>query len=284
MATLTLAPVRVVTTLRTGSCPDGYVTQDRTLRPLTRNERKAGKRDELKEWYGTYGCVRPCRRQHRRQPEKMRSPRQEPIPNNPPKDVQEEVYAEIRSHLRLVALDLARGQFISYSDIADMEHELFRSAIDELPKWDPSKASRKTYLYEVTALNKIDAVRSLNAKKRQGDYTRLSITGGPAVEKADGCEGNEPQGQFVSEESIADRTRTIERFEFLLDFYTFMAMLEDDERLALDYLLADFTQEEIAKMMGIHRCTWRRTILESLQMKAAFCGFAPHRRRGVRVS
>ena len=284
MAALPLAPVRVVTTLRTGSCPDGYVTQDRTLRPLTRSERKAGVPDELKTWYDTYGCVRPGRRFHRRQPGKDRPPRQEAVQHNPSVYEQEEVYEEIRSHLRLVALDLARGGFIRYSDVPDMEHDLFRSAIDELPKWDPSKASRKTYLYEVTALNKIDAVRNLNAKKRQGDYTRLSITGGPAVEKADGCEGLEPQGWCVSEESIPDRAATIERFEFMLDFYTFMAMLEDDERLALDYLLAEFSQDEIAKMMGIHRCTWRRTILESLQMKAAFCGFAPHRRRGVRVS
>lgn len=271
MAASALAPIRVVTTLRTGSCPEGYVTLDRTLRPLTRSECKAGVPNELKEWYDTYGCVHPGRRQRRRQPEKERPPRQKSVQYDPSVYEQEEVYAEICSHLHLVALDLARGRFIRYSDVSDMEHDLFRAAIDELPKWDPSKSSRKTYLYEVTALNKIDAVRNLNAKKRQGDYTRLSITGGPAVEKVDGGDGLEPQGRCVSEESIPDRAATVERLEFAMDFRAFLAMLEDDERLALDYLLAEFSQDEIAGMMGIHRSTWRRTILESLQMKAAFC-------------
>lgn len=281
MAAKTLSPVRIVTTVRTGSCPEGYVTEDRTLRPLTKAERKAGKPDELKEWYATYGSVRSCRRPHRRQPDKIRPPRPEPVPNDPPKEVQDEVYREIGGNLRRVSLDLARSQFISFSDIADMEHELFRAAIDDLPKWDPAKASRKTYLYEATATNKIDAVRALNAKKAQGGYTHVSITGGPVP---DGSEGVEPPSGEISEEVLEDRASSIEAFEFRIDFDAFAAMLESDELLALDYLLSDFTQEEVAGLMGIPRCTWRRTILESLQMKAAFCGFAPHRRRGVRVS
>ncbi len=277
MAAKTLSPIRIVTTVRTGSCPEGYVTEDRTLRPLTKAERKAGKPDELKEWYATHGSVRPVRRVHRRQPDKIRPPRPEPVPNDPPKEVQDEVYREIGGNLRRVSLDLARSQFISFSDIADMEHELFRAAIDDLPKWDPAKASRKTYLYEVTATNKIDAVRSLNAKKAQGGYTHVSITGGPVP---DGSEGVEPPSGEISEEVLADRASSIEAFEFRLDFDAFAAMLDTDELLALDYLLADFTQEEVAGMMGIPRCTWRRTILDSLQAKAEFCGFTPHRRRG----
>ena len=278
MAAKTLTPVRLVTTIRTGSCPEGYVTQDRILRPLTKAERKAGKPDELKEWYATYGSVHPHRNPHRRQPDKVRPPRPAPVPNDPPKEVQDEVYKEIGGNLRRVSLDLARSQFISYSDIADMEHELFRAAIDDLPKWDPEKSSRKTYLYEATAANKIDAVRSLNAKKAQGGYTHVSITGGPVPE---GCDGVEPPSGEISEEVLADRASSIEAFEFRLDFDAFAAMLDTDELLALDYLLADFTQEEVAGMMGIRRCTWRRTILDSLQAKAEFCGFKPHRRKGV---
>ncbi len=183
MAAKTLTPVRIVTTMRTGSCPEGYVTEDRTLRPLTKAERKAGKPDELKEWYATHGSVRPVRRVHRHQPDKIRPPRPEPVPNDPPKEVQDEVYREIVGNLRRVSLDLARSQFISYSDIADMEHELFRAAIDDLPKWDPAKASRKTYLYEVTATNKIDAVRSLNAKKAQGGYAQGREPGDRTVQR-----------------------------------------------------------------------------------------------------
>ena len=62
-------------------------------------------------------------------------------------------------------MDLARAKLISYSDIPDIEHDLFRAAIDDLVHWNPEKSSRKTFLYESSARNKIDIVRRLNAKK-----------------------------------------------------------------------------------------------------------------------
>ena len=66
-----------------------------------------------------------------------------------------------------------------------------------------------------------------------------------------------------------------------MDFDVFVAMLEADELLALDYLLADIPQMKVAELMQINRSTWRRTILESLQMKAAYCGFTPRTQKGV---
>lgn len=279
--TVSLPPIRIVSTLRTGSCPEGHVIQDRVLKPLSAQERKAGVKDELKEWYQIFGCVRPCRRNRRRQLDKVRPPRPQPLQNDPPKDVQTEVYHEMRGHFNFVARDLARSGFISQSDVPDVEHDLFRAAIDDLPKWDPEKSSRRTYLYEATAMNKIDIVRALNAKKRQGDYTRLSITNCPSSETDAGDSNSVPPDGTVSVETIAERVPSIDALEFKLDFDVFVAMLEADELLALDYLLADIPQMKVAELMQINRCTWRRTILESLQMKAAFCGFAPHRRRGV---
>ena len=121
MAAKTLTPVRLVTTIRTGSCPEGYVTQDRILRPLTKAERKAGKPDELKEWYATYGSVHPRRNPHRRQPDKVRPPRPEPVPNDPPKEVQDEVYKEIGGYegpTLLIHGSADRIVSISYSEKA----------------------------------------------------------------------------------------------------------------------------------------------------------------------
>ena len=280
MAT-SLAPIRVVSTLRSGSCPEGRIIQDRILKPLTTQQRKAGVKDELKEWYQKFGSVRPGRRDRRRQPDKARSPRPQPIQNDPPKDVQTEVYCEMRGHFNFVARDLARSGFISQSDIPDVEHDLFRAAINDLPKWDPEKSSRRTYLYEATALNKIDIVRALNAKKRQGDYTRLSITNEPS-QGTESCDSGPAAGcGTVSVESIPERSSSVKVLEFKMDFDVFVEMLEADELLALDYLLADIPQMKVAELMQINRSTWRRTILESLQMKAAYCGFTPRTQKGV---
>lgn len=280
MAT-SLTPIRVISTFRSGSCPEGRIIQDRVLRPPTAQQRKAGMKDELKEWYQTFGCVHSERRDLRRQPDKVRPPRLRPIQNDPPKDVQTEVYCEMRGHFNFVARDLARSGFISQSDIPDVEHNLFRAAINDLPKWDPEKSSRRTYLYEATALNKIDIVRALNAKKRQGDYTRLSITNEPPQGTESGDTGPASGCRTVSVESIPERSPSIKVLEFKMDFDVFVAMLEADELLALDYLLADIPQTKVAELMQINRCTWRRKILESLQMKAAFCGFSPRTRKGA---
>jgi hypothetical protein len=64
-------------------------------------------------------------------------------------------------------------------------------------------------------------------------------------------------------------------------FHDLIERLDADELLALDYLLAEFPHEEIAKMMGLTRPTWRRTVLESIQMKAELCGFIPRKKKGV---
>lgn len=278
-----LTPIRIVRLLRTSRHPEGIIIEERILRPLNKEERKAGAKDELKEWYRTFGYGKPSRRQHRRQQDKMPQPRKAPVPNDPPKDVQTEVYQEIRAHLHLVAMDLARAKLISYSDIPDIEHDLFRAAIDDLVHWNPEKSSRKTFLYESSARNKIDIVRRLNAKKRQGDYTRLSISNESASADSDGdaAYSDGVRAGSVSAESIPDRCRSIEQLEFRMAFHDLIERLDADELLALDYLLADFPHEEIAKMMGLTRPTWRRTVLESIQMKAELCGFIPRKKKGV---
>lgn len=278
MTTTTLRPVRIVTTLRTSSCPEGRVIEDRIIAPLSAKDRRAGKKDELREWYRTFGCVRPERRQHRRQLEKIRQPRKQAVQSNPSKDVQTEVYRELHDHLNRVATDLARQKVISYSDIEDVVHDLFRAAIDDLPRWNPEKSSRKTFLYESTALNKIDIVRKLNARKRQADYTKLSISTESASSDAMHDASGVGESGSVSEETIPETHSSFRDLEFRLALHDLIERLDADELLALDYLLQEFTQDETAMLMGYKRCTWRRNVLESIQMKAELCGFKPHKK------
>ena len=248
------------------------------MRPLNKEEKKAGAKDELKEWYRTFGCVRPERRQHRRQLEKIRQPRKQAVQSNPSKDVQTEVYRELHDHLNRVATDLARQKVISYSDIEDVVHDLFRAAIDDLPRWNPEKSSRKTFLYESTALNKIDIVRKLNARKRQADYTKLSISTESASSDAMHDASGVGESGSVSEETIPETHSSFRDLEFRLALHDLIERLDADELLALDYLLQEFTQDETAMLMGYKRCTWRRNVLESIQMKAELCGFKPHKK------
>ena len=274
-----LTPIHIVTTLRTGTCPDGYVIQDRVIMPLTKRERDEGQHNELKEWYNVYGEVQPRHCPHRRQPSKVRPPRQKPVPNDPPKEVQEEVYKEMKRHFDLVAFDLARTKVINYADVPDMAHDLFRMAIKELPKWNPAKASRKTYLYKVTADNKIDIARALNAKKRGGDASRVSITAAPSAAEED-ADYNALQAGAVSEEIIPNEATTVERLEFKMSLFDFLSMLDADELLVLQYLISEVSEKDIAKMMGLNRSSLRRGILESLEMKATYCGIVPYGRKG----
>ena len=79
----------------------------------------------------------------------------------------------------------------------------------------------------------------------------------------------------ISIEAIPDR-KAIERMEFAWAYNELVALLDADERLALDYLLRDYDQSTVADWMSRSVMWFRRHILRSLQAKAEFCGFTPH--------
>lgn len=81
----------------------------------------------------------------------------------------------------------------------------------------------------------------------------------------------------IKAEQLPDTSpRSIGRLEFELALHDLAAMLDPDELLALDYLLQGYEGTEVAELMGQRYTTWRKNILESLQMKAECCGFYPH--------
>lgn len=273
--------IRVRTFLRTGS--GEHLVSDRILRPLTAAERRQGRRDELRDYLETHGLPGAKHKGKRRYKPSARDMDSETVSQlnmaldqsgAPSKEDQEAIYKMMRSHLSLVAHDLAASGTISFSDVHDAEMQFFCVCRDSLAKWDPAKAGLKTFLYECVATAKLDFVKSIKREKRSFSHKHI-----PIENEATDCDAeagrDDSLSGTVNAEALSDR-HALERMEFMWAFHDFTALLDPDEKLALDYLLRDHTQEEVARWMGCTLMQFRRHILQSLQMKAVLCGFTPH--------
>ncbi len=272
--------IRVRTYLRTGSGES--LVEDRILRPLTAAERRQGHRDELREYIETHGIPGTKRKGKRRYKPSARELDCEADaslnmafdPDGVPStEDQEAMYKMMRSHLSLVASNLAASGVISFSDVQDAEMQFFGICRDSLAKWNPQKASLKTFLYECVANASIDFVKSIKRKKRSFSHTHIAIEK-MATDDDEAGRDNSLKGT-VNEEVLCDH-HALDQMVFTWALHDFEALLDPDEKLALDYLLHDHTQEETAKWMGCTLMQFRRHILQSLQMKAVLCGFTPH--------
>ena len=273
-----LPSVRLRTYMRTGA--GERLVEDRILRPLTPEERRAGKRDELREYITVFGAPGAKRIHGRR----WRAPRDEGSdvelnmrfdPEGMPSvEDQTTMYEMMKPHLHRVARDLALSGVISVSDIPDVEQDFFGVCRDSLKNWDPARASLKTYLYERIASAKIDFVRYLKREKRQFVHQHLGIV---AKAWGDVDAPAEPSdfARTIVPCVIPDR-HALERMLYAWALSDFLEFLDPDERLALDYLLHEHTQEQIAAWMSCTLMQFRRKILQSIQMKAVHCGFEPH--------
>ena len=279
--------IRVRTYLRTGS--GEALVEDRILRPLAAAERRQGLRDELREYIETHGVPGTKRKGKRRYKPSAReldcgagaSPDMAFDPDGVPStENQEAMYKMMRSHLSLVASDLAASGVISFSDVQDAEMQFFGICRDSLAKWDPQKASLKTFLYECVANARLDFVKSIKREKRSFSHTHIPIENEATDGDAEAGRDDSLKGT-VNEEALCDR-HALDRMEFTWALHDFEALLDLDEKLALDYLLHDYTQEETAKLMGCTLMQFRRHILQSLQMKAVLCGFVP--RNGTQIN
>ena len=273
--------IRVRTYLRTGS--GEHLVSDRILRPLTAAERRQGQRDELRDYLEAHGLPGARRKGKRRYKPSTRAEDSETVsqmnmalnPDGAPSaEDQESIYKMMRSHLSLVAHDLAASGIISFSDIHDAEMQFFCVCRDSLAKWDPEKAGLKTFLYECVANAKLDFVKSIKRAKRSFSHTHIPIENEATDGDAEAGRDDSLNGT-VNEEALCDR-HALERMEFIWALHDFVALLDPDEKLALDFLLHDHTQDETARWMGCTLMQFRRHILQSLQMKAVLCGFTPH--------
>ena len=273
--------IRVRTYLRTGT--GEHLLSDRVLRPLTAAERRRGQCDGLRDYLDTHGLPSARHKGKRRHKPCKRDEDSGTVSQlnmaldadgAPSTEDQEAIYKMMRSHLSLVAHDLAASEIISFSDIHDAETQFFCVCRDSLAKWDPAKAGLKTFLYECVATAKLDFVKSVKREKRSFSHKHIPIEN----EATDGdVEAGRDDSLFgtVNAEALCDR-HALERMEFIWAFHDFTALLDPDEKLALDYLLRGHAQEEVARWMGCTLMQFRRHILQSLQMKAVLCGFTPH--------
>lgn len=273
--------IHIRTYLRTGSGES--LVEDRVLHPLTAGERRQGIRDELREYiekHGIPGTKRKGKRRYKPSARELDCGADTSLNTAfdadgvPSTEDQEAMYKMMRSHLSLVASDLAASGVISFSDVQDAEMQFFGVCRDSLAKWDPQKASLKTFLYECVANAKLDFVKSIKRAKRSFSHTHIPIENEATDGDAEAGRDDSLNGT-VNEEALCDR-HALERMEFMWALHDFVALLEPDEKLALDYLLHDHTQEETARWMGCTLMQFRRHILQSLQMKAVLCGFTPH--------
>ena len=273
--------IAVRTYLRTGG-GEKFVGE-RILRPLTKDERRQGVRDELREYVTAYGLPGA----KRRKPSRFRKRKAdqgcgedtnlnmefdpEGVPST---EDQEAMYNLMHRHLTRVAYDLAESGIIQRYEIEDAVMEFFGICRDSLKDWNPERASLKTFLYERVASAKIDYVRYVKREKRAFSHSHLHIAGGAM----DGDVEQDAPASFLSmidAETIPDR-HALDKMLFSWALSDLVDMLDADERLALDYLIEGHSQEEVAGWMSCTLMQFRRHILQSIQMKAVLCGFEPH--------
>ncbi len=273
------SPIRVRTYMRTGS--GERLVDDRILRPLTKDERRQGVRDAYREYIAEFGVPGAKRRKSR----SRRRVRDEGCGQDtelnmmfdsegvPSKEDQETMYEMMKHHLKRVACDLAATGVIRQDDIPDAESEFFIVCRDSLKNWDPSRAGLKTFLYERVASAKIDYVRYVKREKRAFNYTHLHIAARPS--DCDEDQSNPASFSTMIDPDVLSDRHALEKMLFAWSLADLIEFLDADERLALDYLLQDYTQEETAKWMSCTLMQFRRHVLQSLQMKAVNCGFEP---------
>ena len=276
-------PILVRTYLRTGS--GTWLVEDKVLRPLTAAERKRGVYDEYRAFVAAHGEPGAGRRRPRRVAYIKKDQgcgtgtsldMKLAEDGMPSQSDQESVYRLMQPHLKLVARSLAMCGTITYSEVRDMETALFEVCRDSMLKWDPAKAGLKTFLYECVASATANYVAERKCQKRAYSYRHFAIVNSPVESDGDYDDAaKESFSDAISMEAIPDR-KAIARMEFEWAYSELVALLDADERLALDYLLRDYDQSTVADWMGCSLMWFRRHILRSLQAKAELCGFVPH--------
>ena len=180
----------------------------------------------------------------------------------------------MRPHIALVVGDLVMSGIVAPGDRQDAEMAFFDVCRDSFTGWDPCRASLKTFLYERIASAKVDYVRRVKAEKSPCAHKHIGLVPSPTDDE-DVQETPTSITDVVDPETIPDR-HALERMLFAWALADLLDLLDPDERLALDYLLQDYTQSEVAEWMGLSLMRFRRHVLRSLQQKTEFCGFVPY--------
>lgn len=265
----TKSPILTRSVLRTSSCPEGKVISETVLRPLSAEERRAGKRDEYTAWVSRFGDGTSIRhKEWRGHAVEKTEPAEEEKHADLPEELQLEIYREMLPRFKCIARQLIDQGVLQKCDREEMFDILFEFCRDAMPGFDPEKSSRTTFLWNVLERKRASLLRKLSAKKRQGTLTSIAV-----ASRQDDDESVEGDRTF-SEEDLAD-PRSIEGMIFNWAWSDLENLCAPDERLALHMLYCGYTPAEVASRLKLTPSTFRRTVHGPLQLKCDCVGFSP---------
>jgi len=168
---------------------------------------------------------------------------------------QQEVNEYAARVIRHKAKHLVGTAGFTESDRDDLEQEMMLDVIARLPKFDPNKATQKTFVARIIERKISKLIRHRTSEMR--DYRREAFSLNESIEDGDG--GSIERGDLVSRESIdpvmATNSRTgVEEMAFLHDLETVLAGLPDHLRKLCE-ILKTGTVSDAAREMGIPRTT-----------------------------
>lgn len=131
----------------------------------------------------------------------------------------------------------------------------------------PKSASRETFFAHVARNTLSDFIDLVNAEKRGGGVTHLSISSKP---------DDETNSDEVSAECLADdRRNTVRDMEFRLDVEILRSHLPLHLRIVLDMLLEEWPHSLIRQRLAVSHDKYLRRYLSPIQKLAADYGFEP---------
>lgn len=131
----------------------------------------------------------------------------------------------------------------------------------------PKSASRETFFARVARNTLSDFIDLVNAEKRGGGVTHLSISSKP---------DDETNSDEVSAECLADdRRNTVRDMEFRLDVEILRSHLPLRLRIVLDMLLEEWPHSLIRQRLAVSHDKYLRRYLSPIQKLAADYGFEP---------
>ena len=172
----------------------------------------------------------------------------------------------LRDDLKLDALeaiyDGIRAAYLKY----DPEHPPKYRPVNSAK---PKSASRETFFARVARNTLSDFIDFVNAEKRGGGVTHLSISSKPDDETSSG---------ELSDEYLADdRHNTIRDMEFRLDVENLRSHLPSHLRIVLDMLLEEWPHALVRQRLAVSHDIYLRRYLSPIQKLAADLGFEPFR-------
>ena len=168
---------------------------------------------------------------------------------------QQEVNEYAANVIRYKARQLVGKAGFTESDRDDLEQEMMLDVIARLPKFDPNKATQKTFVARIIERKISKLIRHRTSEMR--DYRREAFSLNASIEDGDG--GSVERGDLVSQENVdptvAVNSRTgVDEMAFLHDLQSVLSGLPDHLR-RLCKILKTGTVSDAAREMGIPRTT-----------------------------